>query len=80
MSEIAARLLEKIRGVAQEYLGTRVERAVVTVPAYFTDRQRQAVKEAGRQIGLDVVRIINGDASRRRLPQTRSSRQRAGAG
>ncbi len=59
LSEIAAKILNKIRDVAQDYLGEKVERAVVTVPAYFTDRQRQAVKDAGRLIGLEVVRIIN---------------------
>ncbi|AKU90351.1 Hsp70 family protein [Vulgatibacter incomptus] len=59
MSEIAAKILGKIRGVAQDYVQMPVERAVVTVPAYFTDSQRQAVKEAGELIGLEVVRIIN---------------------
>ncbi len=59
LSEIAARVLAKIRDVAQEHLHQAIDRAVVTVPAYFTDRQRQAVKEAGRIIGLSIVRIIN---------------------
>jgi molecular chaperone DnaK len=59
MSEIASRILNKIRDVAQDYLQVVVTRAVVTVPAYFTDRQRQAVKDAGKLIGLEVVRIIN---------------------
>ncbi len=59
MAEISARILNKIRDVAQDYLQQKVDRAVVTVPAYFTDRQRQAVKDAGKLIGLDVVRIIN---------------------
>jgi molecular chaperone DnaK len=59
VSEVASRILAKIRDVASDNLGFRVERAVVTVPAYFTDRQRQAVKEAGRLVGLEVVRIIN---------------------
>ena len=59
LSEVAAKILNKIRGVAQDYLHEKVTRAVVTVPAYFTDRQRQAVKDAGRIIDLDVVRIIN---------------------
>jgi molecular chaperone DnaK len=59
LSDISSRILAKILDVAQVYLQERVERAVVTVPAYFTDRQRQAVKDAGRLIGLDVVRIIN---------------------
>ncbi|MFT3915945.1 MAG: Hsp70 family protein [Anaeromyxobacteraceae bacterium] len=57
--EISARILNKIRDVASQHLGFAVERAVVTVPAYFNDRQRQAVKEAGRLVGLEVVRIIN---------------------
>src|SRR5512138_1715863 len=57
--EIGAKILAKIRDVASEHLGFRVQRAVVTVPAYFTDRQRQAVKRAGQLVGLEVVRIIN---------------------
>ncbi len=57
--EVSAKILHKIRDVASDYLGFKVSRAVVTVPAYFTDRQRQAVKEAGRLVDLDVVRIIN---------------------
>src|SRR5919205_5155 len=50
LAEISAKILNKIRGVAQDYLGEKVTRAVVTVPAYFTDRQRQAVKDAGTMI------------------------------
>ena len=57
--EVSARILAKIRDVASDFLGFRAGRAVVTVPAYFNDRQRQAVKAAGRLIGLEVVRIIN---------------------
>jgi molecular chaperone DnaK len=57
--EVSAKILAKIRDVASDHLGFRVRRAVVTVPAYFTDRQRQAVKEAGRLVELEVVRIIN---------------------
>ena len=57
--EIAAKILHKIRDVASDHLGFKVSRAVVTVPAYFTDRQRQEVKEAGRLVDLEVVRIIN---------------------
>ncbi len=57
--EISSKILAKIRDVASDHLGFRVQRAVVTVPAYFTDRQRQAVKEAGALVGLEVVRIIN---------------------
>ena len=59
LQEISARILNKIRDVASNYLRQPVKRAVVTVPAYFTDRQRQAVKDAGKLIDLDVVRIIN---------------------
>jgi molecular chaperone DnaK len=59
MSDIAAKILDKIRKVASDYLRLEVKRAVVTVPAYFTDRQRQAVKDAGKLIDLNVVRIIN---------------------
>ncbi|MHB1846296.1 MAG: Hsp70 family protein, partial [Deltaproteobacteria bacterium] len=59
MADISSRILNKIRDVAQDYLQQKVERAVVTVPAYFTDRQRQAVKDAGKLINLEVVRIIN---------------------
>ncbi len=57
--DVSAHILNKIRTVASDYLQLPVQRAVVTVPAYFNDRQRQAVKEAGLQIDLDVVRIIN---------------------
>jgi molecular chaperone DnaK len=57
--EISSKILAKIRDVASDHLGFKVTRAVVTVPAYFTDRQRQAVKEAGQLVGLEVVRIIN---------------------
>src|SRR5439155_12401229 len=59
LSEVAAKILNKIRGVAQDYFQEKVGRAVVTVPAYFTDRQRQTVKDAGKLIDLEVVRIIN---------------------
>jgi molecular chaperone DnaK len=57
--EISAKILAKIRDVASDFLGFKVGRAVVTVPAYFTDRQRQSVKEAGTLVDLEVVRIIN---------------------
>src|SRR5438067_631940 len=59
LQEISARILNKIRDVASNYLKHPVKRAVVTVPAYFNDRQRQAVKDAGKLIDLEVVRIIN---------------------
>jgi len=57
--EVSAKILAKIRDVASDHLGFKVSRAVVTVPAYFNDRQRQAVKEAGKLVDLEVVRIIN---------------------
>lgn len=57
--EVSAKILNKIRTVASDHLKTPIHRAVVTVPAYFTDRQRQAVKDAGKLVGLEVVRIIN---------------------
>ena len=59
LPQVAAKILQKIQGVASDYLQMPIERAVVTVPAYFNDRQRQAVKEAGQIVGLDIVRIIN---------------------
>jgi molecular chaperone DnaK len=59
VQQVASRILAKIRDVASDHLGFKVHRAVVTVPAYFTDRQRQAVKEAGTLVDLEVVRIIN---------------------
>ena len=59
MQEVSARILRKIVEVASEYLRRPVKRAVVTVPAYFNDRQRQTVKDAGKLIDLEVVRIIN---------------------
>jgi molecular chaperone DnaK len=57
--EISAMILQKMRSAAEEYLGEKVEKAVITVPAYFNDSQRQATKDAGRIAGLDVVRIVN---------------------
>jgi molecular chaperone DnaK len=59
LPQVAAKILQKIRDVASEYLQEPVKRAVVTVPAYFNDRQRQAVKEAGKLIDLEIVRIVN---------------------
>ncbi|WP_223646384.1 Hsp70 family protein [Corallococcus sp. EGB] len=59
LQEISAKILGKIRDVASNYLKTPIKRAVVTVPAYFNDRQRQSVKDAGKLIDLEVVRIIN---------------------
>src|SRR5687767_7647883 len=57
--EISAMILQKLKNAADEYLGTSVTRAVITVPAYFNDAQRQATKEAGKIAGLEVMRIVN---------------------
>ena len=57
--QISAIVLEKMKATAEAYLGERVEKAIVTVPAYFNDSQRQATKDAGRIAGLDIERIIN---------------------
>src|SRR5687768_15795118 len=57
--EISAMILQKMRQTAEDYLGQKVEKAVITVPAYFNDSQRQATKDAGKIAGLDVLRIIN---------------------
>ncbi|TMT86659.1 molecular chaperone DnaK [Haloterrigena sp. H1] len=57
--EISAKILQKIKRDAEDYLGDEVEKAVITVPAYFSDRQRQATKDAGEIAGFEVERIIN---------------------
>ena len=57
--EISARILQKMKKTAEDYLGEEVSQAVITVPAYFNDSQRQATKDAGKIAGLDVKRIIN---------------------
>jgi len=57
--EISAQVLVKMKEIAEAYLGTKIKNAVVTVPAYFNDSQRQATKDAGTIAGLNVVRIIN---------------------
>ncbi|MDX1624812.1 MAG: Hsp70 family protein, partial [Gemmatimonadota bacterium] len=57
--ELSAMILQKMKQTAEDYLGQTVEQAVITVPAYFNDNQRQATKDAGRIAGLEVLRIIN---------------------
>ncbi len=57
--EISAMILQKLKSDAENYLGEKVTQAVITVPAYFTDSQRQATKDAGRIAGLEVLRIVN---------------------
>src|SRR5687767_8256576 len=57
--EVSAQVLRKMKKTAEDYLGEEVTEAVITVPAYFNDSQRQATKDAGRIAGLDVKRIIN---------------------
>ncbi len=57
--EISAMILQKLKADAESFLGEKVEKAVITVPAYFTDAQRQATRDAGRIAGLEVLRIIN---------------------
>ena len=57
--EISAIILQKLKKAAEDYLGEKIEKAVITVPAYFNDSQRKATKDAGTIAGLDVVRIIN---------------------
>ena len=57
--EISAMILQKMKQSAEDYLGQKVEKAVITVPAYFNDSQRQATKDAGKIAGLEVMRIVN---------------------
>jgi len=57
--EISAMILQKLKGAAEDYLGAPVEQAVITVPAYFNDAQRQATKDAGQIAGLEVLRLVN---------------------
>ncbi|HZU83680.1 MAG TPA: molecular chaperone DnaK [Polyangiaceae bacterium] len=59
VSEISAMVLQEMKLIAEDYLGEEVTKAVITVPAYFNDNQRQATKDAGEIAGLDVIRIIN---------------------
>ncbi len=58
-AQISAMILKKMKETAESYLGEKIEKAVITVPAYFNDSQRQATKDAGKIAGLDVLRIIN---------------------
>ena len=57
--EISAMVLQKLKAAADDYLGEKIEKAVITVPAYFNDAQRQATKDAGQIAGLEVVRLVN---------------------
>jgi molecular chaperone DnaK len=57
--EISAMILQKLKADAEAYLGEKITQAIITVPAYFNDSQRQATKDAGRIAGLEVLRIIN---------------------
>ncbi|HJK97079.1 MAG TPA: molecular chaperone DnaK [Polyangiaceae bacterium LLY-WYZ-14_1] len=57
--EVSAMILQEMKMIAEDYLGSEVQKAVITVPAYFNDNQRQATKDAGAIAGLDVIRIIN---------------------
>src|SRR6188768_2918647 len=57
--EISAMVLQKLKQSAEDYLGAKVDKAVITVPAYFNDAQRQATKDAGKIAGLEVLRIVN---------------------
>ena len=56
--EISAMVLQKMKDAAEQYLGEKVTQAVITVPAYFNDSQRQATKDSGKIAGLDVLRIV----------------------
>src|SRR5262249_57325224 len=59
VAEISAMILQEMKVIAEDYMGGPVAKAVITVPAYFNDNQRQATKDAGAIAGLDVIRIIN---------------------
>ncbi|MFX9097265.1 Hsp70 family protein, partial [Acinetobacter baumannii] len=58
-SQVSAFILQKMKETAEAHLGQKVDQAVITVPAYFNDAQRQATKDAGKIAGLEVLRIIN---------------------
>jgi len=57
--QISAFILQKIKKDAEDFLGEKIEKAVITVPAYFDDNQRQATKDAGKIAGLEVIRLVN---------------------
>src|SRR5437899_12851986 len=59
LPEISALVLKEMKAIVENYLGHEVKKAVVTVPAYFNDNQRQATKDAGRIAGLELLRILN---------------------
>src|SRR6478735_4826684 len=72
--EVSAMILQKLKQAAEEYLGQPVTAAVITVPAYFNDAQRQATKDAGQIAGLDVKRIVNEPTAAAARSTSRSSR------
>ena len=74
--EISAMILQKLRRDAEAFLGEPVSQAVITVPAYFTDSQRQATRDAGRIAGLDVLRIITSRRRRRSPTASTTGRRR----
>jgi len=74
--EISAAILQKMKQTAEDYLGETVTEAVITVPAYFNDAQRQATKDAGRIAGLEVKRIVNDHLSPTALARTAAMKRR----
>ena len=73
-SQISAFILQKMKETAEAYLGETVTQAVITVPAYFNDAQRQATKDAGQIAGLEVLRIINEPTAAALWPMAWTSR------